>query len=125
VPATLQVFQHLNFPGRPPDGQPVHPRRFGQAEAAWSRVSERGEERRTAAALELLAAKTLATLAAPILPELAAHLWRDLGYTTPLSGHRWEERPTWVPAGQMVAGNREPYFPSVHECLETRRQPAA
>jgi hypothetical protein len=24
-----------------------------------------------------------------------------------------------------VAGNREPYFPSVHESLETRRQPAA
>jgi len=100
-------------------------RRFGKAEAAWSRVPERGEERRTAAALELLAAKTLATLAAPILPAVAARLWRALGYASPLADHRWEERPSWVPPGQMVRGTAEPYFPSVREALETRRQPAA
>jgi methionyl-tRNA synthetase len=97
-------------------------RRFGKAEEKWSRVPSRGEERRTAAALELLAAKTLALLAAPILPEFAARLWRDLGFTAP---PRWEERPTWVPSGQPVGDLRTPYFPNVHESLQTRKQPAA
>ena len=103
-------------------------RRFGKAEENWSRVPDRGEERRTAVALGLLAAKQLAVLAAPILPEFAARLWRDLGYETPLEGHRWEERPAWVPSGQRI-GNLgdpgQPYFPDVRESLETRRQPAA
>src|SRR5215203_2250514 len=103
-------------------------RRFGKAEEAWSRVPERGEERRTAAALELLAAKTLAVLAAPILPELAARLWRDLGYETPLAGHRWEERPSWVPAGQQagrLGESGESYFPNVREAMAARNQQVA
>lgn len=100
-------------------------RRFGKAEEAWRRVPARGEEQRTAAALELLAAKTLALLAAPILPEFARRLWRNLGYETPFASHRWEERPSWVPSGQPIGEMGALYFPSVRQSLEARRQPAA
>jgi methionyl-tRNA synthetase len=100
-------------------------RRFGKSEEAWRRVPARGEERRTAAALELLAAKTLAVLAAPILPEFALRLWRNLGFETPLASHRWEERPSWVPSGQPIGELGALYFPSVRDSLEARRQPAA
>lgn len=100
-------------------------RRFGKAEAVWSRVLNRSEERHTAVALELLAAKTLAVLAAPVLPEFAARLWRDLGHEQPFAGSPWEERPSWLPAGQTVSGLEEPYFPSVRQALEMRQKPAA
>ncbi|RPH57604.1 methionine--tRNA ligase, partial [bacterium] len=102
-------------------------RRFAKAEESWRRVPARSEERRTAVALELLAAKLLAVTAAPILPDFAGRLWRDLGYETPLDGHRWEdERPSWVPSGQDTGAlAAEPYFPSVREALETRQRTAA
>ncbi|HEY3571821.1 MAG TPA: class I tRNA ligase family protein [Thermoanaerobaculia bacterium] len=96
--------------------------RFGKAEETWSRVPSRGEERRTSAALDLLAAKTLAVLAAPLCPDFAARLWRDLGFTEP---PRWEERPAWVPSGQKIGDLTTPYFPCVHESLQSRKQPAA
>ncbi len=96
--------------------------RFGKAEETWSRVPSRGEERRTSAALDLLAAKTLAVLAAPLCPDFAARLWRDLGFTDP---PRWEERPAWVPSGQKIGDLTTPYFPCVHESLQSRKQPAA
>jgi len=96
--------------------------RFGKAEEKWHRVPARGEERRTALTLELLAAKTLAVLAAPLTPEFAARLWRDLGFET---APRWEDRPAWVPAGQKIGDLGTPYFPNVRESLQTRKQPAA
>ncbi len=97
-------------------------RRFGKAEEKWARVPVRGEERRTSAALDLLAAKTLAVLSAPLCPDFAARLWSDLGFTEP---PRWEERPAWVPSGQAIGNLETPYFPSVRESLQSRKQPAA
>jgi methionyl-tRNA synthetase len=89
-------------------------RRFGKAEEGWRRVSGRSEERRTGLALELLAAKQLAVLAAPLLPQFAAQVWRELGYDQPLSAHRWEDRPTWVPGHQKLRGlGAALYFPGV------------
>jgi len=87
--------------------------RFGKSEAVWQRVASRGEERRTAVALELLAAKVLAVLASPILPDFAARLWSDLGYPTPLADHRWEERLAWVPPGQKTSGLGATYFSAI------------
>lgn len=87
-------------------------RRFGQAEEHWRHVPSRSEERRTSLALELLAAKALVYLAAPLLPELAARLWHDLGFDTPLSDVRWEERPEWIPGGQRLRDLGRPYFGS-------------
>lgn len=101
-------------------------RRFAKAEESWRRVPARGEERRTAAALEMLAAKHLAILASPILPDFAARLWKDLGFTTPLADQRWEDRPSWVPSGQMVGSlAAPPYFSSVREAVEPRMSTAA
>ncbi|HEY0512835.1 MAG TPA: class I tRNA ligase family protein [Thermoanaerobaculia bacterium] len=98
-------------------------RRFAKSEESWRRVPARGEERRTAAALEMLAAKLLAILAAPILPDFAARLWRDLGFDTE---PRWEDRPSWVPSGQTLRGlAAAPYFESTQEALERRQRSAA
>ena len=111
-------------------------RRFGRAEENWHRVPGRSEERRTGISLELLAVKALALVMAPIMPEFAARLWRELGYATPLADFRWEERPTWVPAGQRVSlggtyfesipeGPEKPEGPERPEKLVESRQPVA
>ena len=97
-------------------------RRFGKGEEHWRRVALRSEERRTGIALEVLAAKLLALLAAPILPDFAARLWHDLGYDTPLSQARWEERPTGLPGGQKLRGLGGPYFTSVRERVQALGQ---
>lgn len=88
-------------------------RRFGKAEEHWRRVSSRHEEQRTGVALQLLAAKTLARLAAPLMPDFAERLWRDLGYEAPLASDAWEERPAWVPSGRRIGGLSISYFQSI------------
>lgn len=92
-------------------------RRFGKAEDHWRQVAGRREERRTAVALELAAAKILALLAAPIMPDFAARLWGDLGYATSLLTGSWEETPTWVQARQKIGALDRTYFPDVTNCL--------
>lgn len=93
-------------------------RRFARSEEGWRRVPSRGEERRTAIALELLAAKLLAVASSPLMPGFAARLWSDLGYETPLADERWEERPSWVPTGQRLRGLASPpYFVPVEAGL--------
>jgi mannose-6-phosphate isomerase-like protein (cupin superfamily) len=90
-------------------------RRFGKAEAHWRKVPARSEERRTGLALELLAAKALALAAAPVMPDFAGRLWRDLGYETPFAEARWEDRPAWLPSGQRLRGLGRPYFAAASE----------
>jgi methionyl-tRNA synthetase len=97
-------------------------RRFGRAEENWNRVPKRGEERRTGISLELLAVKALALIMAPIMPELAARLWRELGYATPETDFHWEDRPTWVPAGHQVSLGGI-YFTSITEGSEGMERP--
>jgi mannose-6-phosphate isomerase-like protein (cupin superfamily) len=87
-------------------------RRFGQGEEHWRHVPARSEERRTSLALELLAAKAMVYVTAPLLPEVAARLWHDLGFDTPLSEVRWEDRPEWIPGGQKLRDLGQPYFVS-------------
>lgn len=89
--------------------------RFGKAEEFWRGVPERGEERRTGIALELMAAKTLALLAAPLMPDFANRLWQGLGYSGDIPDGAWENRPDWVPSGQRVSGLDRPFFPSADE----------
>ncbi|MEM7355008.1 MAG: class I tRNA ligase family protein [Acidobacteriota bacterium] len=86
-------------------------RRFAKAEEHWCGVPHRFEERRTAIALEALAIKTLALLAAPIMPGFAARLWCDLGYEEgSLFRGSWEEVPELVPSGRKLSGFDRPYF---------------
>lgn len=56
----------------------------------------------TSVALELAAAKTLAFLSGPIMPEFSAALWQDLGDKMPLSSATWEDGPLWVAPGMRV-----------------------
>jgi len=77
--------------------------RFGVAESRLSRAPERSDERRTALALELAAARALATMAAPLVPELAQQLWTALGFEGE-GPARWERRVAFLAPGQDVSG---------------------
>lgn len=92
-------------------------RRFGRAEMHWEDIPDRSQERRTGLALELVAAKTLAILASPVMPDFSARLWRNLGFQEPLSAGAWESSPAWVPPGAEVGGLGGQYFSSVESRL--------
>jgi methionyl-tRNA synthetase len=64
----------------------------------------------TSVALELAAAKTLAILAGPIMPEFSARLWSDLGNGAPISAAHWQGEPQWVPSGTRINNLDQPYF---------------
>jgi methionyl-tRNA synthetase len=66
-------------------------------------VEPQTDDRRTALALELAAARSLAVMAAPIMPDLAAAVWTALGYPAD-APPRWEVAPVFVPEGQEVRG---------------------
>ncbi len=96
--------------------------RFGKTEDHWRAVPDRGQERRTGLALELLAVKVLAATAWPVMPDFSQRLWRDLGYEP--APPSWESSPSWVPAGQKLGELGGEYFPSVKNCLDAE-QPVA
>jgi len=77
-------------------------RRFGQLEEHWRHTTGREGERRNGVFLELAASRTLALLAAPMMPEFAARLWRGLGFETEIRDARWPESPESVPPGQRI-----------------------
>lgn len=100
-------------------------RRFGKGEDVWQGVPDREQERRTGLALELLAARTLAVLAFPIMPEFATRLWRDLGHAGSPDAGTWEDDPSWLPASQELGSLGEtPYFPSVTPILFDPSRPS-
>jgi methionyl-tRNA synthetase len=78
-------------------------RRFAAGEEHWRGLPGRVDERRTAIALELAAAGALAVLAAPLMPDTAAALWRDLGYSAPVERQGFDSVPALVPPGQRVS----------------------
>jgi len=82
-------------------------RRFAAAEGHWREVPNGEEETRTAFALELAAARSLAILAAPVMPGFARRLWRALGYAESAAPLAWEDAPALLPAGQRLAGLAE------------------
>ncbi len=65
--------------------------------------------RQSARALEYTAAKTLASLAYPIMPSFAERLWRDLGCPGTLLDHGWPEPVTVASAAVVQLINRS-YF---------------
>jgi len=52
---------------------------FGATQEHWKNAPDRYEERRTALAVEALAARVLAVTAAPLVPDFSLRLWRALG----------------------------------------------
>ncbi|MES1243473.1 MAG: FkbM family methyltransferase [Acidobacteriota bacterium] len=79
-------------------------RRFAKSEESWLRVIAQNERRRTAVALELLAAKLLAILSAPIMPNFAERLWKELGFQGSLWENKWEDIHSLLPVGQRLLG---------------------
>jgi methionyl-tRNA synthetase len=91
-------------------------RSFGHAEDHWRHVSARRETQETAVSLELLAAKALAILSAPIMPSFAASLWRDLGQTDCLFASGWPQgRLEPVQPGTRITDLSRNYF-DAYEC---------
>lgn len=89
-------------------------RHFSASEVYLSDVAERSAERRTSMALELAAAKQLALLSAPLMPDFAARLWSDLGVDMVM---QWPQILTFLPGGTRVHGLELPYFPDVAHLL--------
>lgn len=58
-------------------------RRFGADEEGWARVTSRAAERRSALGLELAAARVLAVLATPVMPDFGTRLLADLDSAAP------------------------------------------
>jgi methionyl-tRNA synthetase len=79
-------------------------RRFGRSEHHWRLVPGREQRRATSVGLELLAAKVLAVISAPVVPTFAGKLWRSLGYDSPLSQMSWENAMDYPPAGIELSG---------------------
>ncbi|MEM7482577.1 MAG: class I tRNA ligase family protein [Acidobacteriota bacterium] len=92
-------------------------RRFSAAQTHWKGLPGRYEIWRTALALEVLAAKTLAMITAPLMPSFADRLWRTLGQEGSIENARWEEIPQFVPGGRRVKGLDAPWF-AASETLE-------
>lgn len=88
-------------------------REFGAASDEQQRQNAQRSVRRTGLALELAAAKTLAVLSGPLMPEFSERLWRDLGNDTPSLDGIWEENPQWVPSGTRINQLTRPYFPGL------------
>jgi methionyl-tRNA synthetase len=83
---------------------------FGHSESHWKRVSDRRSTRDTAISLELLAAKILALLAAPIMPGFSARLWQDLGQTKSLQVQSWPHDLEWIRPGTFISNLTRNYF---------------
>jgi methionyl-tRNA synthetase len=92
-------------------------RRFGRGEDYLRPVAAARVERRAALALELAAARALALLAQPVMPDFSAYLWGALGYGSPVTAQRWEDAPGLVPSGQRLGALADAYFPAVQSLL--------
>lgn len=85
---------------------------FSRRQAPAADVESCADETRTAVALELAAARLLATCAAPVMPRFAARLAEALGGPPPAE---WPDTVTLVPAGTEVALARREFFADPQE----------
>lgn len=83
---------------------------FGAAEDHWQGIAGREAERQSAIVLELLAAKVLASMSAPLMPNFAARLWQDLGYDPSQLNAVWPHMLEWVPGDRKFQPPAQPYF---------------
>ncbi|MDP5274710.1 class I tRNA ligase family protein [Chengkuizengella axinellae] len=87
---------------------------FGIAESCYKGISSQYDDFRTSIALELTAAKTLAILITPIMPQFSKHIWESLGLKEQME---WEDVPSLM-SGELVV-NKEGfnYFTPIKEQL--------
>lgn len=88
---------------------------FSAAETATAGLGQWYDEARTAIALELAAARLLASCAAPVMPRFAARLAAALAVPPPVS---WPDHVTLVPAGNKPDLAREVFFGPAREPAE-------
>ena len=94
---------------------------FANANAYYANSAVRQDEHRTNIALELAAARTLALLSSPLMPQFAAKLWADLGHSTPIEKAGWETAPTLLCGDEPVRLSALGYFSSsVADASEVR-----
>lgn len=98
---------------------------FSHSESHWKRVSDRRPTRDTAISLELLAAKSLALLSAPIMPGFSARLWQDLGQTKSLQVQSWPHDLEWVRPGTFISNLDRNYFDQYEDVKSLSRPVAA
>jgi methionyl-tRNA synthetase len=89
---------------------------FGAAQSHLGGVPTLATQRATGLALELIAARTLAMIVAPIMPVFAQRLWRCLGHDGEI---RWSDNVGPIPAGQPITLAAEQFFPSSIELAES------
>lgn len=82
---------------------------FGAAQSHLAGVAALAVQRATGLALELAAARTLAMIAAPIMPVFAQRLWTCLGHGGAIA---WSDEIWPVAEGQPIALAAESFFPS-------------
>jgi methionyl-tRNA synthetase len=87
--------------------------RFAKEEEPLRLLASHRPQWQTGVALELAAAKTLAILSAPIMPEFARQLWSDLGGQD--ADLKWEETPRLLQPGTRIGDLTRAYFPEASE----------
>ncbi|MGE0489939.1 MAG: class I tRNA ligase family protein [Vulcanimicrobiota bacterium] len=75
---------------------------FGSSWDFLDGVEGAGEERNGALALELAAARSLAIMMAPIMPNASARLWKALGFRGRV--REWDSQLQFLPAGEPLVG---------------------
>jgi methionyl-tRNA synthetase len=114
IAAAAAAYEPTNFSPRRAAGVLLALVQVARSFSAESRREEHTSSPRrelhTRIALELAAANTLAMLAAPIMPQFSAQLWRDLGNAGSVAEESWSEEPKWVPTGTRLDHLAQPYL---------------
>ena len=75
---------------------------FGLEQSHLAHVQGYEDQRATGVALELAAARLLAIICAPIMPNFGAQLWKILGHHHPMEDEGWSREPKFLPPGQRL-----------------------
>ena len=75
---------------------------FGLEQSHLAHVPGYEDQRATGVALELAAARLLAIICAPIMPNFGAQLWKILGHHHPMEDEGWSREPKFLPPGQRL-----------------------
>lgn len=75
---------------------------FGHEQSHLANLSGYEEQRATGVALQLAAARLLALITYPIMPNFGAQLWKLLGHHHPMESEGWGKNVKLLPPGQRV-----------------------
>ena len=75
---------------------------FGHEQSHLAHLPGYEEQRATGVALELAAARLLAIICAPLMPNFGAQLWKILGHHHPMESEGWSREPKFLEPGQRL-----------------------